>query len=164
VKRDCVPKLSDHERLPPTRARVRKHLSADALLQTLHGCFHKIKDPRTGTPEISLCDALVSGYAVFALKDPSLLAFDRRRKEEPHNLRSIFHILRIPSDTQMRSILDEVNPEELRRCFKSFFSSLQRGKALDQMVYLDGHYLDFGHFRIWTALRISDPIVDVRKC
>ncbi|NTW37586.1 MAG: transposase [Syntrophobacteraceae bacterium] len=125
----------------PTRARVRKHLSADALLQTVHGCFHKVKDPRSGTPDISLSDALMSGYAVFSLKDPSLLAFDRRRKEEPHNLRSIFHILRIPRDTQMRSILDEVNHEELRRCFKAVFSSLQRGKALEEMEYLDGHYL-----------------------
>jgi hypothetical protein len=41
----------------------------------------------------------------------------------------------------MRTILDEVHPEHLRRCYRAVFSSLQRGKALEEMVYLDGHYL-----------------------
>ena len=83
----------------------------------------------------------MSGYAVFSLKAPSLLAFDQQRQEEEHNLRAIYHILRIPCDTQMRTILDGVNPEQLRRCFKTVFSRLQRGKALEEMQYLAGHYL-----------------------
>ena len=83
----------------------------------------------------------MSGFAVFSLKAPSLLAFDKQRREEGHNLRSIFHILKIPCDTQMRAILDGVNPEQLRRCYSSVFSRLQRGKALENMEYLDGHYL-----------------------
>jgi hypothetical protein len=83
----------------------------------------------------------MSGYAVFSLKSPSLLAFDKERREEEYNLRSIFHVLRIPCDTQMRTILDEVNPEQLRPCFRAVFSHLQRGKALEEMEYLDGHYL-----------------------
>ena len=140
VKTPCAVN-NKSEQIPPTKARVRKHLGADALLRKLGDCFHKVKDRRPGDPEITLSDALLSGYAVFLLKDPSLLAFDRRRKEEPHNLKTIFHIGKIPSDTQMRSILDEVNPEDLNCCFKSVFSSLQRGKVLDQMQYLDDHYL-----------------------
>ena len=83
----------------------------------------------------------MSGYAVFSLKDPSLLAFDQRRKEQGHNLNAIFRVARIPCDTQMRTILDEVHPDHLRRCYKAVFSSLQRGKALEEMVYLDGYYL-----------------------
>jgi hypothetical protein len=83
----------------------------------------------------------MSGYAVFSLKAPSLLAFDKQRQEEEHNLRSIYHLRRIPCDTQMRTILDGVNPEQLRRCYKAVFSKLQRGKALEKMEYLDGYYL-----------------------
>ncbi len=55
----------------------------------------------------------MSGFAVFSLKEPSLLAFDQRR-ETDGNLESIYHVKDIPCDTQMRSILDEVNPEEIR--------------------------------------------------
>jgi hypothetical protein len=141
VKTPCASKNNDSERVPPTRARVRKHLSADALLRTLRGCFDKVPDHRTDDAHISLGDALMSGYAVFSLKAPSLLAFDKQRQEEEQNLRAIYRIGRIPCDTQMRTILDGVNPEQLRRCFKAVFSSLQRGKALEEMKYLDGHYL-----------------------
>ena len=83
----------------------------------------------------------MSGNAVFSLKAPSLLAFDKQRQEEEHNLRSIFHIRRIPCDTQMRTVLDGVNPEQLRRSYKAVFSRLQRGKALEEMEYLNGYYL-----------------------
>lgn len=59
--------------------------------------------------EISLPDALMSGFALFSLKDPSLLAFDERRAK-PENLRRVYQLQDIPSDTQMRTILDEVDP------------------------------------------------------
>jgi hypothetical protein len=60
---------------------VRKHLSADALFSRLRAGFSSIADHRPGTPEISLPDALMSAFAMFSLKSPSLLAFDNERKE-----------------------------------------------------------------------------------
>src|SRR5580704_8295824 len=83
---------------------ARKHLSADALIALLRSRFEKIADPRSGKPIISLADSLMSAYAMFALKDPSLLAFDERRNDD--NFHALFKIDRIPSDTQMREILD----------------------------------------------------------
>ncbi len=85
-------------------------------------------------------DALMSGFAVFSLKDPSLLAFDERR-EADGNLETIYHIKKAPCDTQMRTILDEVNPEEIRPAYKNIFRELQRGKALEPMVFFQGCYL-----------------------
>ena len=41
----------------------------------------------------------------------------------------------------MREILDPVSPKVLRPVFKSVFRQLQRGKALEAMTFLDGHYL-----------------------
>ena len=60
---------------------VRKHLSSDALLNRLRIGFSAIADHRPGTPKISLPDALMSAFAMFSLKSPSLLAFDNERKE-----------------------------------------------------------------------------------
>jgi hypothetical protein len=40
----------------------------------------------------------------------------------------------------MREILDAVSPELLRPLFTSIFRQLQRGKALEEMVFLDGAY------------------------
>jgi hypothetical protein len=41
----------------------------------------------------------------------------------------------------MREILDPVDPESLRPLFKGVFGALQRGKALEEMVFVEGHYL-----------------------
>jgi hypothetical protein len=126
---------------PPSKATVRKHLSADALFKTVRSQFDLISDYRKGNTTISLCDALMSAFAMFSLKDPSLLAFDNRRKEEEHNLKSIYGIEQIPCDSRMREILDGVSPESLRPVYTSIFAQLQRGKALESMVFLYGCYL-----------------------
>ena len=81
----------------------------------------------------------MSAFAMFSLKSPSLLAFDKERAEG--NLRTIYGIERVPCDTQMRERLDPVSPEALRPLFQSIFRQLQRGKALEPMAFLDGHYL-----------------------
>ena len=98
--------------------RLRKHLNADALFRTLYNDFSHVADFRPGDVEIPLADALMSGFAMFSLKDPSLLAFDRRRGID-QNLKNIYLIDKVPCDTQMRKILDEVYPEQLRAVFES---------------------------------------------
>ena len=117
----------------------RKHLSADALFRLVRSGFTNIPDYRPGDPDISLTDALMSAFAMFSLKSPSLLAFDKERTEG--NLETIYGIERVPCDTFMREILDPVFPESLRPSFKGVFRQLQRGKALEAMMFLDGHYL-----------------------
>jgi hypothetical protein len=81
----------------------------------------------------------MAGLALFSLKDASLLAFCGRALD--HNLRSVFGLKAIPSDTQMREILDEVAPHQLRPAFKEVFRQVQRGKILEDYVFLEGCYL-----------------------
>jgi hypothetical protein len=119
---------------------LRKHLHADALISTLGQRFATLPDARV-QPNCSLADALMSGFALFALKDPSLLAFDKRRQEPNSNLHSVYGIGQVPCDSQLRAILDPVDPEFLRPCFTDIFRHLQRGKALEELAFLDGHYL-----------------------
>ena len=120
---------------------VRKHLNADTLIQLMREDFRKIPDHRGGNAKISLDDALMSALAMFQLKDPSLLAFDKLRREEPENLHTIWGIADIPCDSQMRDILDPLELSSLRVPFRSAFRQLQRGKNFEKMAFLDGHYL-----------------------
>jgi hypothetical protein len=120
--------------------KIRKHLSADALFQLVRSGMEKIDETAKINPAITISDILMSGFAMFSLKDPSLLAFDERRKTD-NNLRQIYHIDNIPCDTQMRTRLDEVTPTQIRPLFKDVFRQLQRGKALEQYVYINGCYL-----------------------
>ena len=80
----------------------------------------------------------MSAFAMFSLKAPSLLAFDKQRAEG--NLNTIYGIPHAPCDTRMRERLDPVSPESLRPSFKIVFRQLQRGKALEPLVFLNGHY------------------------
>ena len=119
--------------------KARKHLSADALFHLVRNGFAHIPDPHEEDVDISLSDTLMSAFAMFSLKAPSLLAFDKVRAEG--NLHTIYGIQHVPCDTYMRERLDPVSPQWLRPVFKSIFRQLQRGKALEALTFLEGHYL-----------------------
>src|SRR5207245_7439 len=117
----------------------RSHMLARIVFRLVYTGFDHIPDYRLADVDIALPDILMSAFAMFSLKAPSLLAFDKERAEG--NLHTIYGIQRVPCDTYMREILDPVSPKWLRPVFKSVFRQLQRGKALEEMVFLDGHYL-----------------------
>jgi hypothetical protein len=117
----------------------RKQLSADALFRVVRSQFATIADERRHEGGIPLTDALMAGFAMFSLKCPSLLDFDRQRAEG--NLQTIYGIARVPCDTYMRERLDPVVPDALRPVFTGVFRQLQRGKALEAMVFFQECYL-----------------------
>ena len=123
--------------------RLRGTLSAPGLLRVVRACFDKLEDPVSGR-RFSLSECLMSGLAVFGLKYPSLLRFDRDARTDETvraNLKSLYGIGRAPCDTALRERLDEVDPRELRGVFKRVFAALQRGKGLEGFTCFDGHYL-----------------------
>jgi len=126
--------------------KLRKHLSADGLFTTLRKGFNKIPDYRNSDVPvtISITDSLMSAFAMFNLKYPSLLQFDKTRKDKGdlQNLKDIYDISNVPCDSRMREINDEINPKHhITPLFKDIFRQLQRGKVLKQMVFYDGCYL-----------------------
>jgi len=56
--------------------KFRKSFSKKHLLGTVRHCFAEIEDPIVGR-DYTLVDFLMSGLAVFTLKFPSLLEFDK---------------------------------------------------------------------------------------
>ncbi|MGP8320392.1 MAG: transposase [Methanosarcinaceae archaeon] len=123
-----------------TKIKLRKYLNADALFSLVHSGFEKIKDHRPQNIKISLTDALMSAFVMFSIKDPSLLAFEEKHSEDT-NLKTIYKINNVPCDTQMRTILDEVEPADITPLFSDIFRQLQRGKVLEKMVFMNRYYL-----------------------
>src|SRR4030042_3984635 len=95
-----------------------RSLSPDSLFALMRSGFEQVPDQRAENVTISLPDALMSGFALFSLKDPSILAFDKRRTTD-NNLQRIYGIGQVPSDTQMRIILDDVEPRRIRPVFQA---------------------------------------------
>lgn len=88
-------------------------------------------------------DVLMSGFAMMYFQEPSLVQFQRSLEDEAHtnNLKTLFHVGSIPKDSQMRDVLDEVDPEEIEPAFTLFFRCLQRGKHLEKYRVFDKYYI-----------------------
>jgi hypothetical protein len=85
----------------------------------------------------------MSGVALFGLKFPSLLQFDKARIENEtirHNLSTLYGINKAPCDTYFRERLDEVSPDKLQRVLNRIMALVQRSKLLERYRYLDDYY------------------------
>lgn len=125
-----------------SKATFRKHLSLPAMLAQARRVFQTIPDQVTHC-QIPLSDHLMSGLAMFGLKYPSLLQFDKDSRHDDtvsRNLRTLYEIETAPCDTRLRERLDQVDPTSLRRVYRELFAALQRGKGLEGFEVLDGHY------------------------
>jgi len=94
-----------------------KSLTLEAIIELLDTTFGAVADARvTEQCRYALADTLTSGFALMFFQHPSLLQFQRamEKKRQRCNLQTIFGVREIPSDTQMRKILDGVEPEALR--------------------------------------------------
>lgn len=120
------------------RQKLKKATSFDDLFKKLSDQLEQIPDHRAPNASYDLGDVLRSGFAMFSLKSPSLLSFEKRSREEDKNLLSIYRIGQVPSDSQMRKILDQVDPSPLRRSFRTYFELLRRGKVVKSYEYFAG--------------------------
>lgn len=114
--------------------------SAPSLLRAIRGVFSRIPDHRGEAVKFTLVDALMSGFAVFGLKYPSLLKFDEDQ-DEPiirHNLRTLYGVDLAPCDTQLREILDPVDPDAINPAFNLLHQSIRRQGLLQAYEYIDG--------------------------
>ena len=68
------------------KIKMRAHLNADSLFAIIRKDLQQVPDHRAPNASIPLHDALMSAFAMFSIKDTSLLAFDERRIDEPESL------------------------------------------------------------------------------
>lgn len=122
----------------------KKHLSFAALRKLLSEHFRQIDDRRqSGKVDYSLHDYLMSGFAMMFFQDPSLLAFQKRMQDsiQHNNLTTVYDVSKIPKESQMREVLDRVDPSDLAPIFSGLLSRLQRGKHLVNYQLFEDMYL-----------------------
>lgn len=118
---------------------MKNALSMTGMLEIVRSVFNKTSTFASKSA-MPIADCLMSGLAIFTLKYSSLLQYDRDRDLIKKNLKNLFEVDRLPSDTYMRERLDEVNPSQLRGCFTKLFSAVQRSKKLEAYQGIEGSY------------------------
>jgi hypothetical protein len=104
-------------------------LTVEAIVGELSTTFQGLADPRASDrPAYSLHSTLRSGFALMFFQHPSLLQFQRtmQHKRRRCTLETLFGVTEVPSDTQMREILDGVEPEPLRVLLPRLWEKIRR--------------------------------------
>lgn len=113
----------------------------DELIKLVREGFKSIKDHRGYNSTYSLPDLLSAGFAIFSLKDPSLLAFREQFPQRSENLKRIYGIERIPEDTALREGLDGIDPGLLQAQFKPMLERLRAEGVVENRQVLGGYTL-----------------------
>ena len=99
------------------------------LLSFLTEAVEGFVDPRVGkNKHFSMTDVCLSAFATFFCQSPSFLAFQRlmRQAHGVDNTRTVFGVDQLPTDNQIRNVLDAVDPDGLRSVYRQSFDYLQQ--------------------------------------
>ncbi len=127
--------------MPRSYKKLQKLLTFDNLMTHLDQQLSRIADHRRANISYSLADVLKSAFAMFSLKSPSLLSFQEQTRIERSNLKQIYRIGEIPADSQMRAILDKVEPASVRSIFPAIVTLLRRAGVIKEYEYWHKHLL-----------------------
>ncbi len=120
-------------------------LSFTSLLGFLHKVIGTINDPRqpSNATKYTVKDALLSAFSAFFMQCESFLDHQRQMQAKlgRDNAQNIFELEQIPSDNQIRNILDEISSSLLFPIFNWVYESLKAGGYLKSYECLGGHLL-----------------------
>ncbi len=119
------------------------------LIKRIKEVIGEFPDHRTGKNiSYEIEDAGMGAFSVFFPQSVSFLAHQRAMKlsKRRSNAESLFEMVDIPSDNQIRSLLDPIAPEHLSGVFREVFDGLERSGLLESwrsfshqiLVALDG--------------------------
>ncbi len=139
----------------------RSSVTMDSEIGYVRSVFAKFKDKRAKNACHSLVDILMSGFAMFSLKHASLLEFDEQTVFEKANLKNIYGIETVCSDTTMSRVLDTQDPNLIRALFPSQFKKLQKTGILKDYGFKIGdkayHIIAADGVQHFSSKNISCP-------
>lgn len=121
----CAPDSKEADKKSPTQ--IKNALQFDQLIAYLKVHFLLLPDERVGfNTTYHIQDAALSAFSIFFTQSPSFLAHQKKMQETngKNNAASLFQVENIPSDNQIRNLLDPVAPSHLRPVFEFVYNRL----------------------------------------
>jgi len=127
-----------------------KKLSFTDLLNKVHDAIERMSDPRkaSNATAYSLSDAVLGAFAVFFMQCESFLEHQRQMQSRrgQDNAQTLFGLVRVPTNNQIKNILDAIPAEMLFGIFVWVFQTLRQCGVLQAyesvnqnlLVALDG--------------------------
>jgi hypothetical protein len=110
-------------------------LRLSRMIERLEQACGEFPDIRTGkNSTYDLPDVGMSAFSVFFTQSPSFLAHQRDMKlrKGRSNAESLFHLSEIPSDNQIRNLLDPVSPKYVAPVYRQVFLALEQANIIDK--------------------------------
>lgn len=110
------------------------------MVDKLKESLAQIPEHRTGkNVTYELEDAGLAAFSVFFMQCPSFLAYQRdmQRRKGYNNAQGLFGVERIPSDGQIRNLLDPVEPGYLGEVFWGIYADLEAEGYLENYQGVD---------------------------
>ncbi len=107
---------------------AKKRVQFHEMLSSVRLSIEGMPEHRKGrNVQYEIADAGLAAFSVFFMQSPSFLAYQRHMEEQraQNNARSLFGVEAIPSDGQIRSLLDPVEPSYLRAPFWAVYTLLR---------------------------------------
>lgn len=106
----------------------------DDMIASLRKAMVRFPDPRSGkNTQYEVMDAASGAFSVFFTQCPSFLSHQQllQQRYGLSNARTLFGMKDIPSDNQIRNLLDNASPALLTPVFTDCFNALERSGNLD---------------------------------
>jgi hypothetical protein len=112
-----------------------EELTLPHLIERLKQTFEQFPDHRLGGnhTRYKLPEAGLGAFSVFFTQSPSFLAHQRAMKlaKGRCNAESLFEVENVPSDNQLRNLLDPISPDYVLPLYRTTFLGLERGGLLE---------------------------------
>lgn len=122
-----------------------KSLSLDKIMCQLQASWQNLPDYRkpNNNTRYEISDAALSAFSVFFMQSNSFLAHQRdmHKRKGKENVATLFEVQKIPSDNQIRNLLDPINPAHFQADFKWMHKQLAENGCLAAFQDYQNTYL-----------------------
>lgn len=120
-------------------------LGFDWFIQAIHQNFSDLPDFRSASPRLkySIKDAALGAFSMFFSQSPSFLSYQRvmSQAQGKSNASSLFKVDQVPTDNQIRNLLDPIPPSSLFHLFSDAFEALEEQGHLEEYRFFEDHFL-----------------------